>query len=387
MNSDMLMLGPGGWNATSEKGKSTCCMAAALPKGSTMKRYSLSPRPLPSVSPRPQSRGVCPRPSSGFTLVEMLVVVAIIGMLAALVTSASIVALRAAKRATVVMEIKQLEMACQMYKEKFGEYPPDFADVATADGQAVILRHLAKAFPRYQPGITGTATGWAGVKADVKAGWNFDLDVVAISPGGALTFWLGGQPDWRLRDVADADGAVGTPILPGQTAFDLTKPIKGFLGFSANPANPFESYSTTPSRIKPFFDFDPTCTKYYAGTGGGGGTAGGIAVWPAKACNMSQDSPIVYFRAENGTYFTGTLTTPKSCSRVRPAVDIRMGGTTTWINPQSIQIFSSGLDCAYGTLSGTTTDRLLFPSGANYAPQTYDDITNFSNGTLEDARP
>jgi hypothetical protein len=30
---------------------------------------------------------------------------------------------------------------------------------------------------------------------------------------------------------------------------------------------------------------------------------------------------------------------------------------------------------------------LLFPSGDNYAPNTYDDITNFSNGTLEDQIP
>ena len=59
-----------------------------------------------------------------FTLVELLVVITIIGILTGLVTAAAVAARRRAKIATVVMEVKQLEAACQAYKEKFGEYPP-----------------------------------------------------------------------------------------------------------------------------------------------------------------------------------------------------------------------------------------------------------------------
>ena len=62
------------------------------------------------------------------------------------------------------------------------------------------------------------------------------------------------------------------------------------------------------------------------------------------------------------------------------------------MNQQSVQIFSSGLDTLYGTLTNNgnasiLTDRLYFPTGDNYSPQTYDDITNFSGGTLEDKIP
>ena len=60
---------------------------------------------------------------------ELLVVITIIGILTGLVTAAAVAARRRAKIATVVMEVKQLETACQVYKEKFGEYPPDFAGV------------------------------------------------------------------------------------------------------------------------------------------------------------------------------------------------------------------------------------------------------------------
>ena len=50
-----------------------------------------------------------------------------------------------------------------------------------------------------------------------------------MTPATALAFWLGGIPD--------AQGKLS--------------------GFSKNPADPFESPVTTPSRIGPFFDFDP----------------------------------------------------------------------------------------------------------------------------------
>jgi hypothetical protein len=48
------------------------------------------------------------------------------------------------------------------------------------------------------------------------------------------------------------------------------------------------------------------------------------------------------------------------------------------------------LDLKYGTLAGASAASfygLQFPSGENYAPETYDDITNFSSGTLEDSIP
>ena len=57
--------------------------------------------------------------------------------------------------------------------------------------------------------------------------------------------------------------------------------------------------------------------------------------------------------------------------------------TCTWINPQSFQIFSPGLD---GTYSAPTASGqpLQFPSGGNYQNNTFDDITNFSNGRLRE---
>ena len=57
----------------------------------------------------------------------MLVVITIIGILAALIIPATVVALRHGRPRAIYAEINSLERACKAYKEKFGEYPPDFS--------------------------------------------------------------------------------------------------------------------------------------------------------------------------------------------------------------------------------------------------------------------
>lgn len=136
----------------------------------------------------------------GFTLVEMLTVIAIIGILVALVAGAMVAVRPRVQKAMIDAEIKQLEMALEAYKATYGEYPPDGTD-ATA-----VKRHLAKAYPR--------ATG---------------LNVTGINPGNALVFWLGGP----IKD--------GRPI-----------------GFSKKPTNPdFTGSDTTTPRTTPLFEFNP----------------------------------------------------------------------------------------------------------------------------------
>jgi len=335
------------------------------------------------------------RLSAGFTLVELLVVITIIGILAGLVTAAAVVAVRRAKEAAIYVELTQLDMACKAYKEKFGEYPPDFAGVNSGDAtlkaaaQSAVLRHFAKAFPRYAPG------SWATLQTDVLNGWNLDID--NLTPAGALAFFLGGKPDWLVESSGDA-------VLPGAGSNKVvsTRPIRGFLGFSANPAAPFDSSA---SRIKPFYDFDINsigCTS-------SGGTVTEIAYWPkVQAVTAKNSGLIVYFRAENGNYTVdgnipngnaSTSTNIKSRSQVVwPAIDTRLSTfpgmgtpTITWTNPQSVQIFASGLNLRYGTpvdaAGGTPFYGLRYPVGTNYATDTFDDITNFYGGRLESAMP
>jgi len=372
-----------------------------------------------------QSRRSAP---AGFTLAEMLIVIVIISILAALSLWGVMAAMRKAKIAAVVMEVVQLETALENYKSKFGEYPPDFAGLAGTTTsrdfeRARVMRHLAKAFPRYAPGIsTGTPTNnWTGFYNDVLNGWR--INVNNLRPATALAFWLGGEPIWREDTAGAATLDNGTTKIVPET------PVTGFGGFAADPTNPFQTTAACASRIQPLYEFNLNCLFfYYSSTYKCTSSETGaipsidfreIAIWPTRVYNVTNTnnvSPIVYLRAENGNYtMEGTATSsPKSFvatapsgavtleRRVYPAIDTRLTTTTAtaWINPKSFQIFSSGLDATYGAIAtvsptpqqpiGTVAigTVLQFPSGDNYVDETYDDITNFSNrGTLEDAQP
>jgi prepilin-type N-terminal cleavage/methylation domain-containing protein len=303
------------------------------------------------------------RAPAGFTLVEMLVVITIIAILAGLVVTGALVARKRAKIGAIVTEISQFDAALRAYKEKFGEYPPDGTD------QNAILRHIHKAFPRYD-----TAKGVPQIGAPGTG---------SLTPFNSLTFWLGGRWD----DVN-----------------------KRFTGFSADPTNPFD-LGVTPSvsRIGPFLELDPNQC-------GDGGTvtftpASGTTTtpmyafryWPKEAVNEAKTyGALVYFRADNGNYDTAKTWSDNTnnfyadkprpdgvYAWVYPARDTRIT-SRPWINPKLFQIFSSGLGLQYDSPTDRGTPGfvgLLFPSGDNYGRQTYDDITNFNSGTLEDAKP
>ena len=93
---------------------------------------------------RPCVRDSCAAVSpqrNGFTLVELLVVITIIGVLAALITPAVFQARRSGQNAAIKAEIDLLHMAMMHYKNEYGSFPP-------CTGLAAARSHVQRLFPR-----------------------------------------------------------------------------------------------------------------------------------------------------------------------------------------------------------------------------------------------
>jgi prepilin-type N-terminal cleavage/methylation domain-containing protein len=270
----------------------------------------------PAPGPWPPAPG--PR-SRGFTLVELLVVITIIGVLASLITVAALEVKKMAKNAVMKMEVVQMDQALNAFKEKFGAYPPD----SPGNNNANVMQFLAVAFPRY----SGT---WP------PSGVSFTL-----SPSNALPFWLGG-----------AVGASGQPN-----------------GFSSNPTNPFDS---NPSRIGPFFSFD-TSRMY------GGSYFVGAGYFPNNGLGSgtTTNSPYVYFCSQSGSY-SQSSSCNTFCSNLQTQATIwpytLSPSGTNYVNPNTFQILCCGLDGQFGTYNQYP------PPPGNTPKNELDDITNFIKG-------
>jgi prepilin-type N-terminal cleavage/methylation domain-containing protein len=224
---------------------------------------------------------------AGFTLVELLTVILIIGMLVALVSMAAMKAITTARNAQITTEVDLLDAAMQTYKnDTGGAYPPDCTLLSTpANGapqpqdytnrQNRILAHLRKAFPRViVPAGYGVATspakgtlqymsqntfsqstlyGPSGTISTVFSGttpggftWG---DFNNMDPAEALVFWLGGfalpyvdqSGKWSFKMLGFAASKVGNASSSGPNA---NGPNAGFgpfnLDVSSRDLGPFE---------------------------------------------------------------------------------------------------------------------------------------------------
>lgn len=189
----------------------------------------------------------------------MLTVIAIIGILAALMAGAMVSVRARVQRAAISAEIKQLEMALEAYKTQYGEYPPDGTNATE------VKNHLMKAYPRTK-----------------------NLTVAGLNPSNALVYWLGG------------------PIVDG-------RPV----GFSKNPLNPdLTGTDKTTPRTTPLYDFNQaqltisgTLGTYASKTGGSpyvyfrAKTSGNTAY--SGTCSIDGETISPYFKksGSNNVYY------------------------------------------------------------------------------------
>ena len=172
------------------------------------------PRPL-SLRERVaegRARVPCGVNRRGFTLVELLVVIVILSMLAALVTVAAGRAMTTARNAAIKAEIDMLHMAIMNYKNEYGSFPPCYAPTIT--GNDVASRHVLRVFPRT-----------SNISDEVSA---------AVNPTNALFGWLQGYTDNPVQPVS------GVPRKKLYD-FDLSRVASSTGGYfpSGKPGSPY----------------------------------------------------------------------------------------------------------------------------------------------------
>ena len=209
--------------------------------------------------------------NGGFTLLELLIVIAIIALLAGITVVGTQKALESTKASKVKMQISQLEMALDRYKDQIGEYPPD-----DFTNDEAVRRHIKRRWPRLQyreADLTGAniadvnGDGQVDV-VDAFVSHAYDSTVTGATPDkasyvAALVFWLGGLPDSNHNPI-------GFYLQP-----------KDPLGLFADKVNEGQ-------REEPFFKFPEGTIVVSRGI-------------PAFVPGKKDDKPIVYFRADGAT--------------------------------------------------------------------------------------
>lgn len=322
----------------------------------------------------------------GFTLVEILVVIAIIGILMSVAIPAISNALSNAKTGAQRLEINALEQAVEAYQAKYGDYPPD------GSNQAVLIRHMRKLFPRMAERDLWLLDRLTDDSADDSEG---AFSGVAMDRAEALVFFLGGFS----KDIQHPLTGPGGPI---EYVSGNVDDISSYQ-YNATRDNAFFDFSTARLTIGRASDTDPLLSTDETLLGLVDGAHGGNDLLPTYRAVAGDDAPIVYF--DSRTYgviatisgvntYNGYLASSvggvrpyKSDQAIKPPV-----GTTyatekaafdavAFENPNTFQIISPGSDLLFGKLvsiDATNPGALpvhftkagipMWPNGAANAP-------------------
>jgi prepilin-type N-terminal cleavage/methylation domain-containing protein len=362
-------------------------------------------------------------PAKGFTLVELLVVITIIGILAALITVAAIGALKKAHETRTKAEINQISAAVDEYKNKTTAYPPNCQTddkVMTGGTQPLdetgifndLKRHMRQAFPRHQES-DDLLLAMIGQQPGNASSYPGKLNG-GITAGEAVVFWLGGFSSDPKYPIS-GDGGPSYPISnKGVTGNNTQDPIEsrkwtfpfdvsrlgpratdGYFDISNNRFVEYQApngqwrrinfWQYTPAKSEqPYLYFDTS--RHPAGVVSGSNLLGPYD--PPAATANSKLGPsgaglLVYaFKKQNPAWSTSNPNVP----------------AVVYVNPDKFQVLHCGLDERWGdddpnawakiVVNKTPNDPssyLLFPAGP-FVGDIADTIVNFTSETrIEDA--
>ncbi len=138
---------------------------------------------------------------SGFTLIELMVVVTIVGLLAALAQPSLQRVLLKAQAAAAIGELDVLRRAVQQYEAEFLSYPAESAEGVIPPGLAAFLpdnySFTQDGYVMDYDNVTGSGTFDIGLTIVPD---NEEMGQAMVAIAGSGVFALGGRFTWILVD-------------------------------------------------------------------------------------------------------------------------------------------------------------------------------------------
>lgn len=334
---------------------------------------------------------------SGFTLTELLIVIAIIAVLAGLIAAAAVNALKNARRARIILEMKNLSGAAENFKNDYGIYPPNGMNPGPVPStppsgsigamvKADFARAFKKAFPRHNESAD-LIDALAGVTPA-----NNNIVTSGPVPNGmsaaeALYFWLGGFSSDEQYPISGPGGpsflVADGEVLENRNKryeFDLTR---------LTPRNDAGVFLEDPA--------DPSAGRFVVYNDPQTGNPRRINLWRYNPSGSEQ--PLVYFDVSRHKPYQYDPYASSTATNIFALKKVREGkATPTTLQDLAFvdgkfQILHCGLDDDWGDFGSSVSrtpvpavadfEAYLFPNGVYIGPNA-DTLTNFTDGELAD---
>jgi type IV pilus assembly protein PilA len=155
------------------------------------------------------------RTQKGFSLIELLIVVAIILIIAAIAIPNLLRARISANESSAVSSLRTMVTACYTYNSTFGQYPPLVSDLGPVAAGAIPTSTQADLLDQVLAPATGIPTksgyNFTFVAGSGNASYMINADPVLVNTSGVRHFFTDGSGVIRFN-TAQAAAATDSPL-------------------------------------------------------------------------------------------------------------------------------------------------------------------------------